>query len=137
MSEPAEVPPDVLRRLRAACLALPEVVEEEAWVGARWRVRTRTFAHVLMVDAGWPPAYARAVSSDGPACVLAFRSEGAELDALRNAGPPFFAPPWRADEVLVVLGDDVDWDEIAELLTESYRRQAPPALRARLERPPG
>ena len=34
------------------CLALPEAYEEEAWVGTRWRIRTKTFAHVLMIDRG-------------------------------------------------------------------------------------
>jgi hypothetical protein len=112
-------------------MALPEAVEEEAWVGTRWRIRTRTFAHVLDVDSGWPPAYARAAATDGPATVLMFRSSGPELDVLRGGGPPFFAPPWRADEVGMVLGGDVDWVEVAELVTESYCLLAPQRLAAR------
>ena len=32
------------RRLRGS----PEAREEQAWVGTRWRIRTRTFAHVLV-----------------------------------------------------------------------------------------
>jgi hypothetical protein len=50
-----------------------------------------------------------------------FRSEGPELDALRNGGPPFWAPIWRADEVGLILQDPVDWTELTELLTDSYR----------------
>jgi len=46
---------EIVERIGAVCLALPEVREEDAWVGTRWRVRTKTFAHVLTVDAGWPP----------------------------------------------------------------------------------
>src|SRR4051794_9936460 len=102
MHEPAEVP--LVDSIRSICLRLPETTEEPAWVGTRWRIRTRTFAHVLTVDAGWPPAYARAAALEGPATVLMFRSSGPELDALRHAGRPFFAPPWRADEVGMVLG---------------------------------
>jgi hypothetical protein len=135
VSESADVPPDVLTQLRSVCLGLPEAYEEQAWVGTRWRIRNRTFAHVLVVDAGWPPAYARAAATDGPATVLMFRSSGPELHALRNAGDPFFAPPWRADEVGLVLDGDVDWDEVAELLTESYCLQAPQALRRTVSRP--
>jgi hypothetical protein len=52
------------------------------------------------------------------------------------AGVLAFAPPWRCDEVGMVLLDDVDWDEIAELLTESYCAQAPAKLAAQVARPP-
>jgi hypothetical protein len=33
----------------------------------------------------------------------------------------------------VWLGDDTDWEEIGELVTESYRRLAPKKLTARLD----
>jgi len=65
-----------------------------------------------------------------------FRSSGPELDALRHGGARFFAPPWRADEVGMVLDAGTDWQEVAELLTESYCVQAPAALRAAVDRPP-
>ena len=35
---------------------------------------------------------------------------------------------WRADEVGLVLDEPVDWEEIAELVTESYRILAPRRL---------
>lgn len=132
-----EIAPEVLAELRSTCLGLPEAHEEQAWVGIRWRIRTRTFAHVLVVDDGWPPAYARAARTQGPATVLTFRSAGPELDALRGSGPPFFAPIWRADEVGMVLDAGVDWAEVTELLTESYCTLAPTSLRDRVERPGG
>ena len=122
--------------IRSVCLAMPEAYEEEAWVGTRWRVRGKTFAHVLRIDDGWPPAYARAAATNGPALVLMFRSTGEELAALREGGAPFFGPPWRADEVGFLLGDDVDRDEVRELLTESYCACAPAKLAALVERPP-
>lgn len=125
-----DVPGEILAPLRAICAALPEVIEEPAWVGVRWRVRSRTFAHVLSIRQGWPPAYAKAAATDGPAHVLMFRSEGPELDALRHAGPPFFAPVWRADEVGMVLPAAVDWAEVEELVTDSYCLLAPRRLRA-------
>lgn len=125
----ADVPTEIVARLRAICLGLPEAYEEVAWTGVRWRVRGRTFAHVLTIADGWPPAYARAAGTDGPCCVLMFRAAGDELDALRNGGAPFFAPPWRSDEVGMVVAGPVDDDELRELLTESYRALAPPRLR--------
>jgi hypothetical protein len=127
----------MIERLRTICLALPEAYEEDAWTGTRWRVRTKTFAHVLDITDGWPPVYAREAGTDGPATVLMFRSTPPELDVLRRSGPPFFAPIWRADEVGLVVGDDVDWDEVAELVTESYCAQAPAKLAAQVERPSG
>jgi YjbR len=135
VTESGEVPPEILAELRAVCLALPDAYEEQAWVGTRWRIRDRTFAHVLEIDAGWPPAYARAAGTDGPVTVLTFRSAGAELDVLRGAGRPFFAPVWRADEVGMMLGAGVDWTEVAELLTDSYCLLAPRALSRLVDRP--
>ncbi len=123
MGDEGEVPGAILEPTRAVCLALPDAYEEQAWTGIRWLVRKKTFAHVLLIDAGWPPAYAREAGTDGPACVLMFRSSGDDLDALRRAGDPWFAPVWRADEVGLVLGTDaaaVDWDQVAELVSVSF-----------------
>ena len=130
-----DVPGEIVAELRSICLGLPEAREEQAWVGTRWRIRTKTFAHVLAVDSGWPPAYAKAVGSDGPLIVMTFRSAGEELDALSAAGHPFFKPVWFPDIVGMVLGAAVDWDEITELLIESYCVVAPTALAAMVERP--
>jgi hypothetical protein len=55
---------------------------------------------------------------------------------LRRTGRPFFAPPWRGDDVGMLLDGDVDWDEVAELLTESYCLLAPKRLAASVVRPP-
>ena len=61
------------------------------------------------------------------------RSSGDELSALVNAGPPFYRPPWSPTVVGMVLDDGTDWDEVAELVTESYRFCAPRTLRRRLD----
>jgi hypothetical protein len=126
---------ETIARLRAICLGLPEAYEETAWVGTRWRIRTRTFAHVLSISEGWPPAYARAAGTDGPVTVLMFRSSGEELHTLRSVGNPFFGPPWRADEVGMAIQPDADWSEVGELLTESYCLLAPKRLAANVARP--
>lgn len=135
VTDRGEVADEVLVRLRAICGALPEVHEEPAWVGIRWRIRTRTFAHVLVVDDGRPQAHARALGHDGPACLLTFRSGGEELEVLQHAGPPFFSPVWFEDIVGLELDDGTDWDEVAELVTESYCRLAPKKLAALVARP--
>lgn len=126
-----ELPADVVDRLRAICLALPETGEEPAWVGIRWWVRRKAFAHLLVIDHEWPPAYARAVPVEGPTPVLTFRSSGAELAALTATGPPFHKPPWHPEHVTLVLGRNTDWDEVAELVTESWRLQAPKRIAGR------
>jgi hypothetical protein len=134
-----DVSDEIVVSVRAICTTLPEVIEEPAWVGTRWRVRTKTFAHVLRISRGWPPVYARAAAVDGPVDVLMFRSSGTELDVLRAAGQPFLAPPWRRDEVglLLAVGSAVDWSEVRELLTESFCCQAPAKLARLVERPAG
>jgi hypothetical protein len=126
----ATVPPIVVERTRAICLALAEVREEAAWVGIRWRVRTQTFAHLVAVAQGWPPAYAKAAGTDGPVTMLTFQSSGDELEVLSHVGLPFVRPPWRPGIVGMLIHDpdDVDWNEVAELLTESYRTLAPRSL---------
>jgi hypothetical protein len=126
---PFDVPVVIVDALRAICLALPGAVEEQAWIGTRWRVRQRTFAHVVAIDAGWPPAYVRAAGTDGPAVVLTFESSGDELEALTRVGHPFFKPPWRATVIGMLLDADADWDEVDELITESHRMQAAPRQR--------
>ena len=61
------------------------------------------------------------------------RSDPAAGSSTRSSaiGPPFFKPVWFRDIVGLVLPADpaaVDWDEVAELVTESYRLLAPKRL---------
>jgi hypothetical protein len=122
-TEYADVPAAVVARLRPVCLGLPESVEKQAWAGTQWRIRDRMYAHVLTVD-----------FVDGPVTVMTFRSSGPELDALRGAGHPFFRPAWGANLVGMVLDSDVNWDEVTELVTESYCVLAPRKLARQIER---
>ena len=124
MPEYADVPAPVLGELRAICLALPETSEQQAWAGARWVVRRRTFAHVLTVD-----------RASGPVTVMTFRAAEPELDVLRRSGHPFFRPGWGTNTVGMVLDDATDWAEVGELLTESYCVIAPQKLAALVARP--
>lgn len=138
MTEYADVAPEVLAQLRPICLGLPETYEEGAWTGTRWCVRKRNFAHVLTIDSGWPPVYADnagATEADGLVTILTFRSSGEELDVLAAAGHPFFKPQWGPTVMGMVIDGDTDWDEVAELVTESYCFLAPKKLVARVDRP--
>jgi len=130
-----DVPPKIVTRLRAACLELPEAYEEQAWVGTRWCIRKKTFAHVLMIANGWPPVYARAAGSLGPICVLTFQSWLPTADPLKFSTSPYFLPRWRPDIVGRVLDRGVDWDEIARFLAASYCMLAPKTLARQVQQP--
>src|SRR5689334_13682283 len=124
---------DVVARVATTALALPEAYEEDAWTGIRWRVRKKTFAHVLVAQEGYTSAFRDVTGVTEPTTVLTFHSSGGELMALAHAGPPFYKPPWSPTVVGMVLDHDTDWDVVAELVTESYRWCAPQKLRSRLD----
>jgi hypothetical protein len=136
MRDHQDAPPEVLDRVRPICLGLPESYEERAWVGTRWCVRKKTFAHVATIEDGWPPAFARVAGTDGPCTLLVFRATGEELEMLQNAGPPYLNAGWGRDAVGLTIDGDTDWTEVAELLTESYCVMAPKKLAALVARPP-
>ena len=120
-----DVPDDITARVRALCAGLPDAYEERAWVGTRWMVRKRTFAHVLGVEA----------QHAEPLVVLSFRSAGEELEVLRHAGHPFLVLGWGRDALGLVLEADTDWGEVRELVLESYCVLAPKKLIALVDRP--
>lgn len=105
-------------------------------MGTRWRIRKRTFAHVLVIEEGWPPAYARAAKCEGPITVVTFRAPADDLEAMRHSGCPFFVAHWFDDIVGLRLDADVDWGEVGELLTDSYCILAPKKLVAEVARGP-
>ena len=125
---------DVVRRLASIAERLPEVREEEAWTGVRWRVRQKTFAHVMVAQPGYESAYRDITGDASVRTVLTFHAAGDELLALTHAGLPFYKPPWSATIVGLVLDDQTDWAEVTELVTESYRCCAPRKLARLLDR---
>ncbi len=68
-----------------------------------------------------------------PVPLLVLHADPGEREALLSIGHPFFAPRAGRDRIGVLLADDTDWEEIRELVTESYRVLAPKKLTARLD----
>jgi len=137
MSGPGDVPPQILNRLRPICRALPETYEEPAWIGIRWRIRKRTFAHVYTPDPQRRLVYPRQLITGEPPTIMTFRVPAAELLGLTSSGFPFFRAGWGHNVAGALLGDHTDWTEIVELLTDSYCEMAPKFLIARVAAPPG
>ena len=130
MSAPVEVPEDIVQRVRALCLALPEVTVRVDDSLTRTRstaysfdIRRRSFC--LLV--------AREGRSGASVPLLVLRADSDERNALLATGHPFFAARAGRDRIGVLLTDATDWDEIRELVTDSYRRLAPKKLRALLD----
>jgi predicted DNA-binding protein (MmcQ/YjbR family) len=119
----APMPDRPIDRLRAICLALPEATEKESWgADPTFRVRDKIFA---MQKAG-----------DGRVSLWCKAPPGAQ-DVLVGADPAsFFVPPYVGHHGWVGVRLDVptDWDEVADLVADSYRLTAPKRLAALLDR---
>jgi hypothetical protein len=131
VSTQTELPDDIVERIRALCLALPDatVRVDLSLASARstahsFEVRRRSFC--LLV--------AREDSTGKPVPLLLLRADPGERKALLSTGHPFFASRAGRDRIVVVLTDDTDWDEIHGLVTESYRILAPKNLTGLLDR---
>ncbi len=113
-----------LERLRALCLALPEATERLSHGEPTWFVQgKKTFV-----------MYANQHHDD----VLAFwcaAPDGAQEVLVANDPDRFFRPPYVGHRgwLGVRLDVPVDWDEIADLVTASYRLVAPKKLLAALD----
>jgi len=119
---------DVVARLGAIALGLPETYEEDAWTGVRWRIRAKTFAHVMVAQPGFESSFRDVTGVADPTTIVTFHATGDELLAFVHAGPPFYKPPWSPTIVGMVIDDDTDWAEVADLVSESYRVCAPQKL---------
>jgi predicted DNA-binding protein (MmcQ/YjbR family) len=141
MKERADVPKHIVAKIDALCRELPETRMEVAWTGVRWRVRSKTFAHVLMIHDGWPPVYARAAKDvarpSSATCVMTFRSRGRTFEPAAFARPPFFRMLWPPDIVGLRLDGRTNWREVRDLVAVSYAVLAPLKLASLTERKQG
>jgi YjbR len=125
-----EVPEDIVERIRALCLALPEVTvridySQSSARSTAWSYDIRRRSFCLLV--------AREGPTGKPVPLLVLRASPEERDAWLAIGHPFFASRAGHDRLVVMLTDDTDWAEIRELVTESYRILAPKKLTALLD----
>ena len=111
---------DLIEQLRAICLTLPETVEQnEGSVGRPvFKVRDKIFAMQHPMD-GRPSLWCKST--------LEFR------DMLVNSEPDrYFIPPYVGQHgwIGIRLDGDLDWEFVAHLVEESYRKTAPKKLSA-------
>jgi hypothetical protein len=116
-----DVPAAWVERLRAILTAFPECVEEPGWTGVQWRVGRDGVAHVF--------------GGEDQLFRIVFRAEPDEVMAFTHLGNPYFKGSWGTNVVGMLLDDDTDWEELAELLTDSYCIQAPQHLASQVVRP--
>ena len=76
---------------------------------------------------------AREGQAGKPVPLFLLRAGPDEREALLSIGHPFFALRAGRDRIGVLLADDTDWEEIRELVTDSYRILAPKKLTALLD----
>jgi hypothetical protein len=121
--------PDVseaLERTQTIVSRLPGVERTDNPLGCYFLVRRKIFAQVSAV-----------IGPRGqPVTVVALRPDPAEREALMAIGLPYFSRgPWddRLGRIAVLIQPTTDWQEIAELVTDSYRQTAPKKLVAELD----
>lgn len=131
-SEPLAVGLDVVERLRSICAGLPQISEEEAWLGVRWRIRQRTVVHVMSIDSARTTVLKGAFDVNEPYVAIALKCTAPEWQALVAQGYPFAASTWGHHIIAMHVTEQTDWDEVAELVTESYCLVAPKKLAAQV-----
>ncbi len=114
---------DPLETVRRLCLALPEATERISHGEPTWFVRgKKTF--VMYADH----------HHDDRLAFWCAAPPGAQDALVASAPEQFFVPPYVGHRgwLGVWLDVPIDWDEIAELVTDAYRTIAPKRLIAEL-----
>lgn len=117
---------DLAGRLRAICLALPEVNERLSHGAPTFWVRDKKSFATLWASGHHGDDFPHLWCAAAPG----------EQAALIAAGPDrFFRPPYVGGRgwIGVRMDGPVDWAEIAELCEEAYRTIAPASLIARMD----
>jgi hypothetical protein len=106
--------------VRRVALALPATTEKPSYGTPGFRVKDKLFARIR---------------EEGDTVVVWVEDE-AEKHALIEAEPAKFTttPHYDGHPIVLVRFDGVDEDELAELLTESWRLRAPARLRDAYDR---
>lgn len=112
-----------LPKLRKLALALPEAHEVEAWGEPTFRVKNKLFAMFAAPNnhhgGGRPAVWCKAAPGNQQMMIAANPER-------------FFSPPYvgKSGWVGIWLDDKPDWDEVKELLRDSWRMTAPKKLLA-------
>jgi predicted DNA-binding protein (MmcQ/YjbR family) len=111
----------LLERLRAICMALPEVTEVVAWGELTWR-RGKIFAMSDTYHHGSAHFSVHLPAPDGAQAALI------EADPAR-----FFRPPYTGGKgwIGIVLDTEPDWEMVASLVRTAYDLVAPARPRRR------
>ena len=122
MSTTDSAPVDPLPRLRALCTALPEVTERISHGEPTWFVRK---VFVTYADH----------HHDNRVGFWCAAPRGVQEAMVGSRPDRFFRPPYVGGRGWLGVwldSADVDWDEVAEIVTDAYREIAPKKLIARL-----
>jgi phosphoribosylglycinamide formyltransferase-1 len=114
-----------LTQVEKIALALPEAATKRLGTHASFSVRKKTFAYYLDNHHG-----------DGIVAVTCKVAPGDNRLLAQSQPARFYLPSYLASKGWVALRLDqgeIDWDEIRELLQDSYRRIAPAKLAAAVE----
>ena len=122
--EIVHAPTATLRRLRAICLRFPEAVEAGGVGNPSFKVRDKIFA-MQHGHEGRPSCWVKA-------------EQGVQELLVAHDATRFFRPPYVGQHgwVGIRLDGAPDWDELADLVEESYRMTAPKRLLAQLDASP-
>ena len=121
------MPARPLLKLRKLCLSLPEAHEVEAWGEPTFRVKNKLFA--MYADAGNH-------HGGGRPAVWCKAAPGNQALMVRAAPERYFVPPYVGPSgwIGVWLDKGVDWDDVRDLLRDSWRLTAPKRLLPLLDR---
>ena len=121
---------DLAERMRAICLALPEVTERLSHGAPTWFVRGKSSFVTLWASGHHENQFPHLWCAAPP---------GAQGELTASEPGRFFRPPYVGGRgwIGVRLDGDLDWTEIAELCQEAYRAIAPARLTAQLDPLPG
>jgi hypothetical protein len=113
-------------RMRAICLALPEVTERPSHGAPTWFVRGKSSFATLWSDGHHAEAFPHLWCAAPP---------GAQQELIASDPDRFFRPPYVGHRgwIGVRLDRAVDWAEVAELCQDAYRVIAPARLAALLD----
>ena len=117
---------DLAERLRAICLALPEVTERPSHGAPAFFVRDKKSFLQLWASGHHDDDFPHLWCAAPP---------GAQAELVAGAPDRFFRPPYVGGRgwIGVRLDGDVDWAEITELCQDAYRAVAPARLVAVLD----